>query len=245
MTSQPDQQTAETVTVTRVEWAPVPRVNLLPPEILDARGFRKVQGRLVTAVVATLVVVAAATIWGQTRVNSAQDALDAASAQTVVLHRQEARYAEVPRLTSAVAAAKAARAAALSQDMLWYRLLNDIALTTPSNVWLTTMNVNLGSGTSPTGDSRASASPSSSGSDPLVPAGIGKVTVTGTASSYPDVAAWLEAIVRVHGLDASTLQTATREVSSGSGGTGAQVQFTSAIVIAPTALSHRYDQKAG
>ena len=227
--------------VNRVDWAPVPRVNLLPPEILDARGFRKVQVRLALAVVATIVLVVGGVVWAQRQVGSARESLDAATAQTTVLRRQEARYAEVPKVTSAVASAEAAREQALAQDMLWYRLMSDIALATPSNVWLTTLSVTLS--TSPTGAASSSGSAgATTGGDPLVPPGIGKVAVTGTATSLPDIAAWLEAIVKVRGLDASTLQTATRANTSGGAG---ELQFTSQIVIMDSALSHRYDRKAG
>lgn len=246
MTSQPDQQAVDAVTVTRVDWAPVPRVNLLPPEILEARGFRKIQFRLGAAVVATLALAAGGTVWAQTQVDGAQEALDATTAQTAVLHRQEARYAEVPKLTTALASAKAAREAALGRDLLWYRMLTDIALSAPSNVWLTTLSVSLENGSTGAGaGAAASGGRSPSGAqagDPLVPRGIGKVTVTGTATTYPDVAAWLEAVVRVHGLDGSTLQTVTRANASGSGG---GLQFTSQIVVMESALSHRFDRKAG
>jgi Tfp pilus assembly protein PilN len=247
MTSQPDQQTFDTVTVSRVEWAPVPKVNLLPQEILDARRFRKVQFRLAFAVVATILLIAGGIVWAQFEVARAQEALDVTAAQTSLLRRQESRYAEVPKLTSAVAAAKSARETALAQDMLWYRLMSDIALATPSNVWLTTMNVNVSAvgSTATASSAKSSGSASASGAaaaDPLVPTGIGNVTVTGTAASYPDVAAWLEAIVRVRGLAGSTLQTVTR---AGGASTGGELQFTSQIVIDTNALSHRYDQKAG
>jgi Tfp pilus assembly protein PilN len=248
MTSQPDQRTAEAFAVSQVDWAPVPRVNLLPEEILAARGFRRVQFRLVFAVVVTIVLAAGGVAWAQLQVQSAQDLLDMTASRTVVLRQQEARYSEVPRVTAAVASAKAAREAALAQDLLWYRLMSDIALATPSNVWLNTMNVSLATAGTATG----------AGTDPLAPAGIGKVVVTGTANDPPDVAAWLEAIVRVRGLDGSTLQNLTRsttaEGSEGSGGSGAagaaggsggQLQFTSQIVIVNDALSHRYDRKAG
>ena len=239
MTVQPDQRAAEGVTVARVDWAPVPRVNLLPPEILDARGFRKVQVRLAIAVVLTLFLAAGGTVWAQTQVSSAQDSLDSAAAQTAVLHHQEAGYAEVPRVTTALTSARVARETALAQDLLWYRLMSDIALSTPSNVWLTTMNVSL----SATPVAAAKASPAGAGTgDPLLPVGIGTVTITGTAATYPDVAAWLEAVVKVPGLDGSTLQTVTRANTSGSAG---QLQFTSQIVVVSSALSHRYDRKAG
>jgi Tfp pilus assembly protein PilN len=242
MTSQPDQQTIEAPTVGRVDWAPVPRVNLLPPEILDARGFRKAQLRLALAVVATLALVAGATVWAQRQVSAAQAGLDVTTAQTATLHQQQARYADVPAVTSAVDSAKAARERALEQDLLWYRLMSDIALATPSNVWLTTLNVSLTATPAAGAGSSSSAKGGATGGDPLVPTGIGKVSVTGTAAAYPDVSAWLEAIVGVHGLDGSTLQTVTRANTSGSGG---DLQFTSQIVILDSALSHRYDRKAG
>ncbi|HET9657925.1 MAG TPA: PilN domain-containing protein [Kineosporiaceae bacterium] len=231
------EQSAETVTVGRVDWAPVPRVNLLPPEILAARGFRKVKARLVMAVVVTLLVAAGGVVWAQSQVNSAQDALDATDSRTAVLHREEARYAQVPKVTSALAAAQAARATALAQDLLWYRLLNDVALAAPANVWLTSLNVTLNQATGTTTPGGAAAA----GADVLTPAGLGKVTVTGTARSYPDVAAWLEAVTHVSGLDVSTLQTVTRA----GGSSGADLQFTTTVVISEKALSHRFDRKAG
>lgn len=247
MTTQPAQPTAAAVTVGRVEWAPVPRVNLLPEEILAARGFRKVQFRLALAVVTTILLASGAVLWAQGQVSDARAGLEATTARSVVLQQEETRCAEVPRLTAAVASAKALREQALSQDMLWYRLMSDVALATPSNVWLTTMEVNLNTTTGSPAGSAGSAGPAGSagaaaGLDPLLPAGIGKMTVTGTAANYPDVAAWLDSIAQVHGLDGSTLRTVTRENAAGKGG---QLTFTTEIVIVSTALSHRYDQKAG
>lgn len=247
MIAQADQQTSDAVTVSRVEWAPVPKVNLLPPEILVARGFRKVQFRLAFAVVATIVLIAAGVVWAQREVSGAREALDSTVTQTSQLRRQESRYAEVPKLASAVVVAKTARETALAKDMLWYRLMSDIALATPSNVWLSTMDVSLAEGsTAATGSSASSSgsasAPGASAEDPLVPVGIGHVIVTGTAASYPDIAAWIEAVVRVRGLDGSTVQTITRASGTATGGV---LQFTSKVVIDKNALSHRYDRKAG
>jgi Tfp pilus assembly protein PilN len=242
MAVQTEQQAGEGEHATRVEWAPVPRVNLLPPEILAARSFRKVKARLALVVVVTFLVVAAGVVWAQGQVGSAQAALDVTTAQTAALHRQEARYAEVPEVTNALASAETARATALGQDLLWYRLLNDIALAAPANVWLTGVGVTLSGPGSPAGSAATSVAAANSGADALTPAGIGKVTVSGTAVAYPDVAAWLDSIVKVYGLDGSTLQTVTRVVA---GTSPAQLQFTSQVVVSDKALSHRFDRKAG
>ena len=244
MTAQPEVQASpQGGTVARVDWAPVPRVNLLPPEILAARGFRTVQIRLALLVVTTFLVAGGGVVWAQLRVAGARAALDATTAQTAVLHRQEATYAEVPRVGQQVTEAKAVRELALGQDVLWYRLLSDVALATPSTVWLTTLNASL-SGSPSTAGAAGAAGKGGPSSDPLTPTGIGTVLVTGSAAGYPDVAAWLDSIVRVSGLDGSTLQTATRQ-NAPSAGPGGKLQFTSGVVLTGTALSHRFDRKAG
>lgn len=225
--------------VSLVEWAPVPRVNLLPPEVLDVRRFRAVKWRLALAGVATLALVAGGVYWAQRGVGAAQDELDVTQGRTTVLRAQESTYAQVPQVLGQLEAASAARQRALGPDVLWYRFLSDVALATPANVSLTTLAVTLTAGDPTSG--AASASASGTSADPLVPTGIGTLTVTGTGKGYPDVAAWLQSIVAVTGLDASTLQNATRTNDSGAAGT---VTFNTTVVVTPDALSHRYDQKA-
>ena len=213
----------------RVDWAPVPRVNLLPSEILDARAFRRVQRALVGAVAAALVVGAGAFAWSLHEVSTAQAALDVSRARTAQLHTEEAKYADVPRVLAQVEQAKTARRTALADDVLWYRFFDDLAAATPDTVALTNVTVTLGG-------SAASAS------DPLTPSGIGTVTFDGGGDRFPAVSSWLESVATVDGLDGSTLQSATR--TSGGAAEG-PVSFTSRIVIAASALSHRYDGKAG
>ena len=211
----------------RVDWAPVPRVNLLPSEILDGRAFRRVQRALAGAVAATLVVGGAAFAWSVHEVSSAQAALDVSRARTAQLHTEEAKYADVPRVLAQVEQAKTARKTALGADVLWYRFFDDLAAATPDTVALTNVTVSLGSGGS---------------SDLLTPSGIGTVTFDGGGDRFPDVSSWLESVAGVDGLDGSTLQSATRTADGGGEG---RVSFTSKIVIDASALSHRYDGKAG
>ena len=210
----------------RVDWAPVPRVNLLPSEILDARAFRRVQRALAGAVAATLVVGGAAFAWSMHEVSTAQAALDVSRARTAQLHTEEAKYADVPRVLAQVEQAKTARRTALGADVLWYRFFDDLAAATPDTVALTNVTVSLGSGGS---------------SDLLTPSGIGTVTFDGGGDRFPDVSSWLESVATVDGLDGSTLQSATR---TSDGGPEGRVSFTSKIVIDTSALSHRYDGKA-
>jgi hypothetical protein len=214
-------------TSTRVSWASVPKVNLLPPEIMESRRFAALKRRLLVLVVLVVAGGAAAGWWANTRVDAAQAQLDEARATTTTLQTEKAKYREVPEVTAAVDAALTVRQQAMAADVLWYRYLNDVALATTSDVYLTSMTASL-KGATP-----------SPGTDPLAPAGIGAVQISGTAGSLPSVAAWLEALDQITGIKGSVLLSASR------GDQGSDITFSTTSVLTTDALSHRYDRKAG
>lgn len=237
--------------LTRVEWAPVPRVNLLPPEILEVRRFRRLQRQLAGIVLAVVLLGAAAGAWAQSGVLAARSDLTEVQAQTQDLMLQRARYAEVPKALAELDAARAAREGALRGDVLWYRFLGDLAVNTPSGTELTTVSVtmNTTTGTAATGTAAtgtaATGAASAAGAVPLTT--LGEVKVAGKALRFRDVAAWLETVTQVHGLAASNLQSVAREESSGTVGSAgsADVSYNGSAVVTSAALSHRYDRKAG
>ena len=219
----------ETVTSSRVDWAPVPQVNLLPAEIVQARRLASLKRVLAGGVVAVALLCAGGTVWAQAGASAAQDELDAVQARAGVLRADQARYATVPKLLNLIQSAGVARERAMSQDVLWYGFLSDLSVTTPKGVTLNGLQVTLDKPTVAT--------------DPLVPAGIGTVTFTGAAKQFPDVAAWLDAVGRMNGLAGSTLQSATRGEAGGDT-PPAGVTFTSTVTVTSKALTHRYDRKA-
>ena len=224
-----------TTTGARVDWAPVPRVNLLPTEILQARRTAGVKRVLAGAVVLTLAACVGAVVWAQAGVSAAQEDLDATQARGVILRAQQAKYAQVPTTLAVIDATSTAREQAMANDVLWYGLLSDLALTTPKGVTLDTLSITLDA--APV--SPAPAAAGSAGTDPLTPAGIGTVSFSGEAAHFPDVAAWLESVATLHGLDGSTLQNATKATGAAAG-----VTFASTIKVTSKALTHRYDRKA-
>jgi Tfp pilus assembly protein PilN len=242
---EPEAPGQQTVTRSRVEWAPVPKVNLLPPEVLEGRRFAHTRRMLGVAVLGTVLACGAGVAWAQVGVDAAQEQLDATQAQTRILQAEQARYADVPAILSQVTAAQTARERALAQDVPWYRFLTDLARSTPSDVSLESLTVTLKApAPAAAGGAATAAAPGAPGApggaaDALTPAGIGEVSFTGTAGRYPDVAAWLEAVAEVQGLDGSTLRSATKGEEGEDG-----VQWTSSIQVASDALSHRYDRKA-
>src|SRR3954453_9309474 len=126
----------------------VARVNLLPPEIEEARQRRRVQAGLGIGLAAVVVAAGAVFALQVHDKQQAQEQLDEAKAQTTRLQAEQAKYSDVPRTIASIDAAEQARATAMANDVEWYRSLNNLALTVPADVWFT--NVTLGLGAAPT-----------------------------------------------------------------------------------------------
>jgi Tfp pilus assembly protein PilN len=234
----------------RVEWAPVPQVNLLPPEILAKRRFRRLQWQLGGCVLAVLVGCAAVTVWSQLGVSAAEQDLAVAKDQGVQLQRQQVKYAEAPKVRGELDTLKAVRETALGTDVAWYQFLQDLAVNTPTGTQLSSVTITM------TGAAVAATS-----TTPFTPANLGSVKVSGQARQFTDVASWLDAVDRVHGLAGSGLDTAVKSTTTsqagsgssssgspsgatGAGSTTSLVTFNGTAVVVPAALSHRYDRKA-
>ena len=219
----------------RSDWASVPRVNLLPQEILEARRFRARSGCWPSPCWPWWRCSPAPPGTSSTQVAGAQDALAAEQQRTAELNAEQAKYAQVPRLLAQVTAARGAREQAMAGDVLWYRFLNDLATATPAGVSLESVAATL----TPVVPGSASAATRV----PLKPAGIGDIAVEGSASSFDRVSDWLDNLGEVSGLDSSTLSNASRE--AGIAGSKTAVSFSTGVTMTGDALSHRYEQKAG
>lgn len=214
----------------------IPRVNLLPPEIFEARRFKRTQGALGACVVVTLLVAGGVYYLSQQRADAAQEELTIAQARTTELQAEQAEYAEVPKVLAQVESAELARETAMSTDVLWYRYLNDLALSYPAEVWLGNLTATVAG---PGGTTGAAAVPVA-GSDPLATPGIGTVTFTGTALDHPDVASWLDVLAGTPGFADPYFSSSSRSEIDGTD----VVQFTSQVVVTADALSERYNRKA-
>lgn len=214
----------------------VPRVDLLPPEIAQARRLRRTQRLLAGGLVG---VVAACAGGYLLAVRSADDAaadLAVAQARTAELQAEQAQYAEVPLVLSQVEAAESARELAMGTDVLWYRYLNDIALTYPTDVWLENITASVAG----PGGLAGTAPVPVAGDNPLAAPGVGTITFTGKARQHSDVATWLDVLDGTGGFsDAAFSDSSRTEVADTD-----LVQFTSQVVLTESALSHRYDRKA-
>lgn len=238
------QETTETTAAPagpiRVAWAPIPRVNLLPIEILERRRFRRTQIALGVAVIGTIVAAGGATYWAQRGVEDAQEQLTAAEAVVRQREAEKARFVEVPKIIARVDAARASEQYAMGTDVLWAGYLTQLRDARPKDVLLTDITITMNS--TVTGGGTA---------DVLNPAGLGSMVVTGvverpnedkweTPVRYEKVASWLEQQDAIRGLSIATLTSAVRDEAWPN-----NITFSNNITIDSNALSRRFlDKKA-
>ena len=210
----------------RIAWAPVPKVNLLPIEILESRRFRRTQVLLAGAVLVVAVLAGAGTFLAQRSVSDANDELITAQARVTQLQAEQAKYSAVPKVVGEVEAATAARTLAMGTDVLWYRYLNDIDGAVPAGVELSSLTLGL-----------STAANAGTATSPLAASGIGTIAMNGKAERYDEVSSWLEAINKITGFSSSSLLSAAKADGS--------VGWSLTAVIDSNALSARYTKDAG
>jgi Tfp pilus assembly protein PilN len=213
----------------------LPRVNLLPPEVHQARKLRRLQVGLGAGLAGLVVVLGAAYLVEDQSSHQAADDVAGVQAQSVTLNAQKAQYADVPQTLSAIDAAETARQTAMTDDIAWYRYLNDLSYVTPANTWLTQLTVNMAGASGAT--TGAASAPAVSSATPS----IATITFAGTAKNHNDVASWLDAIAKEKGWTNVYFTNST----AGSIGSTPIVTFASSASVNSAALSHRYDKKDG
>jgi Tfp pilus assembly protein PilN len=209
--------------------ATLPRVNLLPPEIEEARKFRQIQICLGAAVVAAVGIVGLLFVSANHSVDAAQASLDSTNQTTTQLNAENAKYADVTAIYARAAAAQSMLTQAMGDEVRYSQLLNDLSLSVPANVWVSALTLN----TAPVSGAAAPGLGSNV-------ATIGNLTVSGIAFQHDDVASWLDSLA-VQKTYTNPYFSSSNESKIGSKGV---VNFSSTAGLTDMALSHRYD-KAG
>jgi Tfp pilus assembly protein PilN len=220
-----------TTTPTGVRTATLPKVNLLPTEISEGARFRNLQAAMGLSVLLAVVVIGGLTYIASGDVSDAQAGLTTAQDEGTQLQAKVHTFADVPEHYAQASAAAAQLQQAMSQEIRYSFILNDISLRMPAGVWLTTLNISQpvdtpGTAKGAWGDSQLTA-----------------IKATGTALNLNDVAGWLTAMARGTNYTDPYLGTANTSTSATS--TTSQWTFDSTLGITTKALSNRYTQKAG
>lgn len=199
----------------------LPRVNLLPPEIAEAVVFRRIQAGLVGAVVLAAVSVGLVYSGANGAVSDAQKSVDAASVEQTTLLGDMAQYKDVTAVYAEAAAAEVTLTQAMGEEVRYSRLLNDLSLSIPENVWVNNLTFSQVPGTAAAGATSSA---------------IGTVTLTGVAFEHDDVAVWLESLAKQKGYGDPYLQSSTAALL----GERLVVNWSTTVNLTPAALSGRY-----
>lgn len=185
----------------------LPRVNLLPPEIAEARTLQQYRIGAVGAVVLAAIGVGALYYHDHGGVASAQSALDAANTKTSSLNATLATGSlqNVTKVKNAVASAQNTLATALAPQVIWSKYLQDMSVSLPVNAWFNTMVMTSGAGAAPAGTALADNS------------AVATISVTGTAVSHYDVADLLNSLAIEQGLSNAPVVTSSAKDTGGNG----------------------------
>jgi Tfp pilus assembly protein PilN len=213
----------------------VPRVDLLPPEVLARRRFRATQRRSAVVLAAVAAALAGGYVLAVLDAGDAADELATAQARTAELTAEQARYARVPQVYGQVDAAQVALRTAMAADVRWYAHLGDLAASAPEGLWLTSITASVTPAATP------GAVPGTV-VDPLAAAGaapsLGTLRINGTVREEQQVAAWLDALDATPGLTGATTSGITRTAV----GDQPVMTFESSATITADALSRRFEQ---
>lgn len=225
-----------TETVQTAPIAALPRVNLLPPEIAEAARFRQVQLAMGGAVLVAALAVAGLYVHAKSGVHSAQNGLTTAQSQQAGLQSQLAGLQSVKATYADLQAKRALLSQAMSQEIRWSYVLDDLSLRIPNDVWLTSVDA-----TENGVGSADSSSTSATSSTTTTTDGLGTVTFTGTGLKHADVASWLDVLAAEKGFIDPSFSSST-ENNIGSRHVD---DFSTSVGLGSDALSNRYTLKAG
>lgn len=233
-----DQVTPESIDVP--DERPFPgfvRVNLIPLAIRERDKVRRVKRFIAGMMIGVLLVLAGLWYLAQRDIAAAEERLTAAELQQTQLMGQMAQYAEVPLVFATAAKGQEALSGAMSTEVRWAFLLNQLSFATPAGVTLNGVQ----------GAIAAEGPTQTSPGEVLPPMeSVGTMTFVGTGSSFSEVAAWLDSLQALKDYTYPFLTNSTKDAgseaspTSPTSPTGGQISWGSTANLSPNALSGRY-----
>ena len=189
----------------------------MPTEVVAVRAQRR-QTALAGAGVAGLAAVLLL-VWlaRQNQVSSERDKVHTTQQQAAALRRQVAGLQQVTSLDTQVSERRQLVAQALSDDIAWTRLLQEIATVIPDDVWLTSFS-----------GQKVGAAGSTA---PTAAAGVGTVNISAMGFDHTSAARWLLRVGDLRSLMGLWLPSSSRA------GAGGLVTFTSTASVTDAARS--------
>ena len=205
------------------------RINLLPVAVAAKRRDRQLLMALVGG--AAVVVLLLFLLWLQKgrQVNRAEGETDAQKAKNRQLQGEVAKLEYLEAKAKTVSDREALVKAAWQREVSWYRFLQDVATTMPSQTWLTSFEA----------DSKVTMGKPGEGK-PGAPAALlqaGQFKVAGKGFDHPDAGDWLARISQLK--QVANAWVAKSAAVQGEGGTTPTITFDSTGTLTPHAWSTR------
>lgn len=197
----------------------VPQVNLLPPEVGAQRALNKTKIGVVIGLAALVVVLGLVYMMKLSEVSTAEEELESQEQTNASLQNQinDPELQAVVDKQADLQARTTAIAAALTGEVSFHRLLNELSIATPDAVGLNSLSVSrTGGETTASGESGSgAATPDGTGLDGEVTA-AGTLQVEGVGSCvHPDTADWLDSIGSLLSVESLWADSSTRSPEEG------------------------------
>jgi hypothetical protein len=183
----------------QLELGGMPRVDLLPASTREALRRRPIVRRLIRGLVALTVVVALAIAGSVYLALTAQAELRAENDRTVALLAQQAEFAEAQSIDATLDEITASRQVAMTAEIDWEALLDEIRATLPSGVSLVSIDGELTSRAAFGAYASEFSGQLGAEPEPLRRNSIGSFRITASSTTVPDVKAWLEDLESITG----------------------------------------------
>ena len=196
------------------------RISVLPVEVAAVRTQRRQMVLASAGVGGLLLLLLLLWLARQNQVTNEQSKADQAERENATLQQQVAALQSVTGVDTQLAQRRQLVTSALSDDVAWTRLLQEIATVIPDDVNLTSFN-----------GAKAATGGTAGGATAAAPGTVGSINVTAQGFDFTSAARWLLRVGDLPSLSGVWLPSATR--STGASG----VTFTSTANITPAAQS--------
>lgn len=218
------------------------RVNLLPQRFLDQLRLKTIKRWLLAGLVFVLLLLGMLWYLAQRDLAEAEAQLEVAQLRQTQLQGEVAQYAEVPRVFATASIAEESITTAMSREVRWAFLLNQLSFATPAGVTLNSI-----------GGAISEEGPVQTSPGEVLPPqeSVGTMTFAGTGSSFSEIAAWLDSLQTLQDYTYPFLTSSTKS-TGGTGGTsgtttapstsqgGGPISWESTADLSANALSGRY-----
>jgi len=204
----------------------LPQVNLLPPSIVAKRALQRLKRLLLLLLLLVVVIAVGLYAWSALDAKSAHDQLQASQQENARLLREQAKYAEVPKIIKQISLVDNARIVGMGNEVAWSGYIAQVQKALPKDAVLQSMTATI--------QSPIAAAPSPV--DPLQTQGIGMITLVHRSLTVPDAAQWLDSLSKITGFVDPLYSTAESTSDDGT----AYYDVTTTVQLTSEALSGRF-----